>query len=257
MINLIYLIGPSCSGKDTIRKYLLNLRNKSDLNLTYLKPYTTREMRDNESEDDYSFLNSEDIKNLDYNKDIISSNILADDDLDIDQFGMLTKIDDKQLKSYKGSYYANIERRQYIMYNKNNEPSTVSYGTLVNIFELASNYNYNKIGCGTKESYLNIKQAISSVPVFSKNIDIIPIYVYTDDYERAKYAVRRAKRNKENIREVFRRFIADLDDFESLNKMYTDIGNDLFVVYNKYRDLEEIKNNIILFCKCKGIELLE
>lgn len=257
MINIIYLIGPSCSGKDTIREYLLDKRNSS-LNLTYLKPYITRERRSNESEQDYLFLNNKDIEIFEYNKNIISDESSTDNcGYDTDWFNILTKITNPKLKSYKGSYITSIEQRSYLMYDKSNKPTEVYYGTPINIFELTSNTEFNKIGVGTKESYLNIKNMINSVPAFTKNISIIPIYVYTDDYDRARYAVKRAKRNKENIREVFRRFIADLDDFGSLEKIYTEIGNDLFIIHNKYTGLEEIKNNIILFCRCRGIELLE
>lgn len=258
MINIIYLIGPSCSGKDTIREYLLDKRNGS-LNLTYLKPYTTRERRSSETKQDYLFLNSnKDIETFERNKNIISDESSTDNwGYDTDWFRILTKIDDPKLKPYRGSYITSIEQRSYMMYDKNNKPTEVYYGTPIDIFELTSSTEFNKIGVGTKESYLNIKDMINSVPAFTKNISIIPIYVYTDDYDRAKYAVRRARRNKENIREVFRRFIADLDDFGSLEKIYTEIGDDLFIIHNKYIGLEEIKNNIILFCRCKGIELLE
>ncbi len=51
MINIVVLVGPSNCGKDYLRKYLVD---KYDF-IQYLKPYTTREKRDNESEDDYYF----------------------------------------------------------------------------------------------------------------------------------------------------------------------------------------------------------
>lgn len=53
MINIIVLIGPSNSGKDYIRK---RFADKYDF-VEYLKPYTTRDKRDNESDDDYYFNN--------------------------------------------------------------------------------------------------------------------------------------------------------------------------------------------------------
>lgn len=51
MISIVVLIGPSNCGKDYIRKYLVD---KYDF-IQYLKPYTTRAKRDNETNDDYYF----------------------------------------------------------------------------------------------------------------------------------------------------------------------------------------------------------
>lgn len=55
MGKIFYIIGKSSSGKDTVFNFI---RNKEDLNLCTIIPYTTRPIRDGEEEDvQYHFVN--------------------------------------------------------------------------------------------------------------------------------------------------------------------------------------------------------
>ena len=51
MVNIVVLVGPSNCGKDYLRKYLVDNYEF----IQYLKPYTTRVKRDNETDNDYYF----------------------------------------------------------------------------------------------------------------------------------------------------------------------------------------------------------
>lgn len=227
MINIIYLVGPSASGKDYIKKYLkeslkvelkeeIKHRNLEFADVVYLSQCTTRLRRENELASDYEFMT-----------------------------------DDQFSRNIKDNLI--IESREYIMKDKNGDPFRVRYGT--KLFDNIKDYktfkenedDYNssniiQIGCGTIESCLQIKEYIEKERFTS--IKLIPVYIHTDEAKRLTKAIERSKDSKETLVEVCRRFITDTDQFT--HKAIKSLGNSL-MVNNHYDDIKNIIDSILVY----------
>ena len=178
MINVLYLIGPSNSGKD----YFKNLMIKN-FGFVPIVPFTTRPKREGEVDgvDYYFFDNLSDINTKE--GDIVemrSYNMVNNDSIStsIVYYGFSINPDDLD------------KTKDYIMCG-----TLESYANLNKAVMDDFNGRYAK---GKKQTFPSVK--------------IIPIFIETDSDTRYHKAMERAEKTGENISEIQKRFNADSED---------------------------------------------
>lgn len=132
-------------------------------------------------------------------------------------------------------------------YNKLNKSGKIiekrSYNTVNGIWRYFTvNININPkdiyITIGTLESFKSLKEYYKNT-----DIDIIPIYIYIDDFTRINRAIyREFKMQNPNYKEICRRYIADEDDF-SEEKLREIFNNDKLII-NYKNNVELNERNI-------------
>ena len=174
MKKIIYLMGKSASGKDTIYQELL----KRFPGLKRLIPCTTRPMREGERDgEDYHFVTPE----------------------ELDAFEKSGKLVEKRVyETVAGPWiYATVD---WETAPETEEGSSAEGGT-------SADGSGAVIGIGTLESYLKLRAYYGADRM-------MPVYIETDDGTRLQRALDREKKQKNpNYAELCRRFLADQQDF--------------------------------------------
>lgn len=199
MANLVYIMGKSSAGKDTVYQ---RIKDKIDTN-QYV-PYTTRPKRDGEQEGrEYNFLNREQFEEL-----------------------------QKQEKV--------MEYRNYNVINAKGEKDIWTYATIAdNQWEKQGDF----LSIGTLESYVSIMKYLEEHP--EKNLNILPVYIFIDENERARRARKREESQaKPNYEEMKRRLDADNIDFSE--EKLKEAGITKKETFENY-DLDECIQNIIKY----------
>lgn len=209
MINVLYLIGPSNSGKD----YFKNLMIKN-FGFVPIIPFTTRPKRKGEVDgvDYYFFDNLSDINTKE--GDIVemrSYNMVNNDSIStsIVYYGFSINPDDLD------------KTKDYIMCG-----TLESYANLNKAVMDDFNGRYAK---GKKQTFPSVK--------------IIPIFIETDSDTRYHKAMGRAMETGENIYEIQKRFDADSEDFSFKNRIKFPA---LYEIYNSYDpDMNDALTSVI------------
>lgn len=98
-----------------------------------------------------------------------------------------------------------MEYREYTVYDGNGEKAIWRYGTFKVDPKAGDNTLY--IGIGSIESYKFIKNLYGD--------SVVPIYIMVNDDERLHRLIIRDGNNKNKLKEICRRFIAECDEYSS------------------------------------------
>ena len=209
MINVLYLIGPSNSGKD----YFKNLMIKN-FGFVPIIPFTTRPKRKGEVDGvDYYFFD-----------DLSDINTKEDDIVEMRSYNMVNNDSISTTIVYYGVSINPDEldkTKDYIMCG-----TLESYANLNKAVMDDFNGRYAK---GKKQTFPSVK--------------IIPIFIETDSDTRYHKAMGRAMETGENIYEIQKRFDADSEDFSFKNRIKFPA---LYEIYNSYDpDMNDALTSVI------------
>lgn len=168
MPNLIYIMGKSSAGKDTIYQ---KIKERIDTNL-YI-PYTTRPMREGETQGrEYNFITREEFNKLENEQKV-------------------------------------MENRNYNVINKNGKKDIWTYATIAdNQWKQYGNF----LSIGTLESYINILKYLKKHPEKDLKMVPVYIRI-SEEERRKRATARENKQTKPNFEEMERRLKADNIDF--------------------------------------------
>lgn len=209
MINVLYLIGPSNSGKD----YFKNLMIKN-FGFVPIIPFTTRPKRKGEVDGvDYYFFD-----------DLSDINTKEDDIVEMRSYNMVNNNSISTTIVYYGVSINPDEldkTKDYIMCG-----TLESYANLNKAVMDDFNGRYAK---GKKQTFPSVK--------------IVPIFIETDSDTRYHKAMERAMKTGENIYEIQKRFDADSEDFSFKNRIKCPA---LYEIYNSYDpDMNDTLTSVI------------
>ena len=175
MKKIIYLMGKSASGKDTVYRELL----KRFPSLKPVIPYTTRPRREGEKDgQDYHFVSPETLDLYEKKGKLVEKRVY-----DTVAGPWIYATVDEDPGAHPGEYPGAPEAR-----------TSGPEGSV-------------RIGIGTLESYLKLR-------AYYGEETLLPVYIETDDGTRLQRALDRERQQKNpNYAELCRRFLADQEDF--------------------------------------------